>query len=697
MKRESLFETVLLEEIKDYSLINWDDLQNKKKTLEEASSLLLQDLNCLTKSMFENGDFDLIANYQKVKKLIKKRHPIKQELLSDCIDTLKIDAKYYNAVLKTVSDMEKEVERAFDYKNSYKSFILSDEFQDAIKVTAENASKQLLDTSISKDSVNRARYGYIQRATVKTSPLSYFGKTFYYSNQEKKFEQIRLNHVVKYLILMASMYNRKLDTYLKIKIRPVVEKCSHEKAAYYEKNYLLQGFEWVIKQDDFMHQRNLVEILESLSHCATPEEIKNSLGSNDEITYELLVNNGLVIPDFQHYLQNNSNFDRLLEVLFTKEDLELFYPSTIRDIKHDKLRKLIINYLKEFDNEYSGQTYEKTLEQISLFYHDYVELQSYDLPSIEPIYKQNLLNEYVVPNEKGHFIQQLINSNKEIYKDKSIISVFADIHEKIQYKKLPHQLKKASFKPSMKKNALIYVQSENSEIILNNINIGTGGVYHRYGQYFNDEIKERLSDYYTNLFESKNPIYELIIDEEISNHMDVGNTIFPKLNWPADFVDVTLEINCDAIKFVKDGKNFELVYTGTVPYYLFTGVKSYLLQLIHPWAIDMKAQLEEKRTSYKIELLSICEEGNLSDIEFYHNLREYFKQNNLPLDFFVKKKYIQFSARKPIWISLESVESVKVLRHLLQKEKTIEIEDVKPRFTGGKVKEYCILIAEGEM
>lgn len=696
MKRESLFETAQLEKIKDIFLINWDNFNIKKEEIELISDNLLQVLNDLTKSMFENGDFDFIADYQKIKKLVKRRRPIKQELLNNCIESIKVYANYYNIVLEIVSDMEKELELVFSHKSSYESFISNDEFQDAIKVTTENASKQLLDPTLVKDSVNRARYRYIQRATVKTSPLSYFGKTFYYSNEERKFEQICLNNVVKYLILMASMYNEKLDNYLMIKISPVLEKCSNTKAAYFEKNYLLKGFDWVIKQDDFMHQRNLIEILDSLTNCTTPADIKSILTSNDEIQYELLVNNGFVKPDFHYYLENQVELEQLLEALFTKESLKLFFPATIRDIQHDELRKVVGDYLKKFDNKYSGQTFEETLYQIPLFYHDYVELQSYDLPSIDHAYKQSVLNEYVIRNEKSYFIHQLINSNKELYKDKSILAVFADIHEKNNFKRVP-RLRDFPFKPSMKKSALIYVQSENDEVILNNINIGNGGVYHRYGQYFNDEIKERLSNYYKRLFETENPIYELIIDEEISNHMDVGNTTFPKLCWPYDFVNVTLDINDDVIKLVKNGVSFELVYTGTVPYYLFTGIKSYLLQLIHPWAIDLKAALGEKRTSYTIELSSICKEENVSDIEFYHYLRAYFKRNNLPIDFFVKKKYQQFSARKPIWISLHSVGSVKVLRTLLQKERTLEIEEVRPRFMGDKVKEYCILIAEGEM
>jgi len=696
MKRESLFETSQLEKIKNEELINWESFENKKRSLEIISDNILNGLNNLTKYMFESGDFNFIADYQRIKKLIKRRRPVKQKLLANCLDEVKNTIYNYNVVLNQVIELEAAIENAFKQKGCYDDFILNEEFQDAVKVTTENAARQLLEPTLTKESVNRARYRYIQRATVKTSPLSYFGKTFYYSKENKICEQVRLNHVVKYLILMASMYNEELNQKLRIKTMPILEKCTATQAVYFEKNYLLKGFDWIIKHDDLMHQKYAIEVLKSIQHCKTPAEVKSILLNNKEIQYELIVNNGFVKPDFHYYLDNEEELKRLLEVLFTNENLKLFFPANIREMQHDLLRRVLSQYLKKFDNEYSGQTYEETLNQIPLFYHDYVELQSYELPAISEEYKQNILNEYVVMNEKSYFIHKLVRNNKELFEGKSILAVMADLNERINYKKTS-SLVDVPFVTSMKKNALIYVQSTKNEVILNNINIGNGGIYHRFGYCFNDDIKEQLSRYYKGLFESDYPIYELIVDEEISNHMDVGNTIFPNLYWPEDFVDVTVEFEGDAIKMVKNGVPFELVYTGTVPYYLFTGIKSHLLQLIHPWAIDLKVLTSKIRKSYTIDLSAICDDESVSDVEFYRYLREYVKTHGLPIEFFVKKKYHQFAARKPIWISLHSVESVKVLRHLLHKEQLIEIEEVCPRFNGDKVKEYCILIAEGEM
>ena len=58
---------------------------------------------------------------------------------------------------------------------------------------------------------------------------------------------------------------------------------------------------------------------------------------------------------------------------------------------------------------------------------------------------------------------------------------------------------------------------------------------------------------------------------------------------------------------------------------------------------------------------------------------------------------INFTSRKPIWISLYSVESIKVLKHLLLNERSIEIEEVKPRINGDYVEEFCILTTEGNV
>lgn len=701
MKRETLFKTESLQLLRDDALQMYTQWRSFKNQLEQNNIQLLQMLHAKTKKLYEQNQLQEIKAFLNVKKTLKKHRNIPQKIVNNLNDKqIQVQCRTYNEIFELVESITKKVEQAFSVKvNRYKPFLNQIKFQQALFITAFDAYAQLTNPEITKESINRARYRFIQRATVKTSPLSYLGKTTYLSNHPAEIEQIKLNNVVKYLLLMASLHNENLDQVLQITVRPPIKKCNGVEAIYYEKNYLLKDIDWVLKQDDLLHQKDIVKFMLSIQHCKNPAQVKKHVTRHPFLTYELLINNGLVIPDFNFYYSNDNSFYVFLQKIFTDSEQALFYPPSIQEVNYEKLEDLLIGYIEQYSSDYYGQSFEEKLQELPLFYHDNIALENFNIPKIDKKFLQNIFDNYIIVNRQCYMLHQLLIANKKIYDGQTVLSLLIDLHEKLQYKKSKMPINPRPFRTTMKKNALLYLQQEkDNSLILNNLNIGGGSVFHRYGHLFDDNIKTNLKTYYNNLFTSSYPIYELVIDEEISNHMDVGKSIFPKLRWPDNFSDVTLQITDDDITFMRAGKPIQLIYVGTVPYHLFTGIKSHLLHLIHPWTIDVEnlERLNGRRCT-KLNWSSICTTDKISDTTFYYAITEYFTKQQLPFEFFIKKKWVNFKVRKPIWISLYSVESVKVLKHLLLEEQSIEIEEVKPKLSGDRVEEFCILTTEGAL
>ena len=60
----------------------------------------------------------------------------------------------------------------FKKSKSLQIILSHSEFQQALSITASEAYQQLFNPEVTKDSVNRARYRFIQRATVKLAHLA---------------------------------------------------------------------------------------------------------------------------------------------------------------------------------------------------------------------------------------------------------------------------------------------------------------------------------------------------------------------------------------------------------------------------------------------------------------------------------------------------------------------------------------------
>lgn len=54
-----------------------------------------------------------------------------------------------------------------------------------------------------------------------------------------------------------------------------------------------------------------------------------------------------------------------------------------------------------------------------------------------------------------------------------------------------------------------------------------------------------MKNYYNKLFYEDFFIYEVVMDEEILNYVDIGKLFYKKLKWLEDFLDICLYVFVD--------------------------------------------------------------------------------------------------------------------------------------------------------
>lgn len=68
-----------------------------------------------------------------------------------------------------------------------------------------------------------------------------------------------------------------------------------------------------------------------------------------------------------------------------------------------------------------------------------------------------------------------------------------------------------------------------------------------------------------------------------------------------------------------------------------------LLNLIHPWNIDMKNLGElNNRKRYNLIVQDAIQSTDMSNWDFFMALSSYFTENNLPMEFFLRKNNYSF-------------------------------------------------------
>ena len=117
---------------------------------------------------------------------------------------------------------------------------------------------------------------------------------------------------------------------------------------------MLNGVDWVLKQDDILHNKEVLNILKRIKICKTPNNIINALQEENNFTYEVLVNNGVIVPDYSLYINDDQKFKDIIVSIFGIQMVELLFPNCINDIQYEQISNKVLKYLSRHDSNYFG-------------------------------------------------------------------------------------------------------------------------------------------------------------------------------------------------------------------------------------------------------------------------------------------------------------------------------------------------------
>lgn len=252
----------------------------------------------------------------------------------------------------------------------------------------------------------------------------------------------------------------------------------------------------------------------------------------------------------------------------------------------------------------------------------------------------------------------------------------------------------------MKKSILVFFQKSNEgKIVLNNIHVGTGTIIARDLQFLKGSSPENFKLFHNKIktnFDNSFPVYELIFDMETSSKLGHLESQFPKIYFETDLENLDFKIIENVFQLYYKGNPINLIYTGTIPYYMFSGIKRILLELLHPYSIDYQKFKKSTLSRRGIRLLDKSDFNkvqDMSDIDFFTFINLYFESYNLPKNFFLTE-HRHFKHSKPIWFSLNSSNSLSILKRILPQSDFILNETFPNEFNGKTVEHVYWLTKE---
>jgi hypothetical protein len=700
LKRESLFDFLDIERLKSKefeTVLYFLECREKLVVLEEK-----------VKSILANKTTDYYRQNEplKMKKILKVKNKfVKNKRILDDLhlfdgESQRTIVDYYQVKDYLIEEKEKYETELNKDDNDLQYFFVHPQFLEALRINTGDKYKYLVDSEkYNKFSTIQTRYNYIQRATVKTSPLSYLGYTTYLGSMEKQLDKTEVNQLVKTLLLIVAAHDHKLREKMIFRLNPLLFlETEKSQGYYYEKLTLQDNFDWLLKKTDVMHNLHVINFIKKIGSNRTVSynEISHYTNNDPYIDAELLINNFIVYPDFIMY-SDDVHFKTLFEDTISEKALTQLLINEKNDIRDYRLSEEVVDYVKINQPDYLMMDMSKKIKDISLYYHNHLKLSPFSYPPLSDNQKKYIFEEIIVENKFTSKLLNAIHSNFNTYKDWNLLEILSDLYEKILYNKLAIT-DNIQFKPIQKKSAIYFYQMSNSgELLINNVNLGTGSIVIRDIEIFDHDLHEQLNTHFQKLFNNDSEIYELVLDKEISNRIDVGKTQLNKLYWPNDFDKVLINFSPDnEIEFIYKEKRINIIYVGTIPFHLFEGTKGLLMSLINPWKIDVKKiQNYNNRKQIVIHKEELKELDDHNTVRFFLNITEFFHRRGLPFDFFLTIKKTKYQPSKPIWMSLYSKYSLKILKKIIQDGTDLVITNIDPDrssyLIGGKCTEYATL------
>ncbi len=719
-KRESLFPFGKIELLKSEKLGSLRSVIRTENELNELRRRIEEQIKSAKQSLYAEGrqaELKMLMRLKGTKPLVseEKRAEIRRHAALRETAAL-LDE--YAAKAEALDRLRLEIEDEFRRPDPMDSFFENEQFREALKYTNADFYEQGLGKKSNdgggertKRSRLETRYNYVQRATVKTSPLSHFGVTTYRDDRPAEIAKYGLNTLIQTLLLQAVSMDEDKRRRLVYTFSPTV-RGENERilGLYFEKQMLHRDFGWLLKQEDILHQKVYVALSEKIRDSGerlSYAELEQLVRSEERIDIDSLIANNIAVPDYGIYLNDEAVFLHLVEELFGNAWRERFEAAASGRLERNDPGGELIGYIADkLESKYPVDL-SAMLAKMPLFYHNVIRREAFDFPEIPAERQKRLLSEFVSENERGRCIRNYIRSRHEQFAGSSLLEIICMTKQAMLDRNFDYAAYDQPSAPDQKKNMLLFFQiDEASNLVLNNIASGSGHLIARDADAFSPELAEQYRNHCRRIFTRPYPVYEVVIDEEISNKIDVGKSNLPQVKWPADFARIRTALTEEGeLCFEYRGERINLTYQGTVPFHLFQGAKRILMDLIHPWKVEyakIKTYNAPFRQEYELkpEQLDSGTERP-SDAAFAEKLTRLFEQNSYPIDFFVKEKKEGYALPgKPVWMSLHSPVSIKLLRKMLEEGKTLSVTGVFPNAQAygqdGRCVEYGQFIVEGD-
>lgn len=347
-RRESLFNNSDKEKLIDIDTDYFKKIKEFEDKLDAITNGLLTVLHVEMQSFYEINNKIALKQLMKLKRSIPQNKKIKQDFSSfKEIDTLLRQRQIYTEKLDSLTN---QIEEIFQKRlNNYDFFLNNPLFVRALNYTNRDFFEELNkyrnkgSLSIRKE---KSLYNYIQRATVKCSPLSYFGTTVFEGDGLDKIDGFKNNNIYIAILLFALSSIGSTKYKLKYRFGPLIE--DRGRMFILHEKYFLpsQQKPWILKREDRAYHNSLTRLFKTIfnnNESVYGEYIKDSLKDDPFFDFDFLVSSELIYIDFNYYLVNSQNLLNLLynDRMFSDKKHLIYYlkgevdPDLEQDIKKE--------------------------------------------------------------------------------------------------------------------------------------------------------------------------------------------------------------------------------------------------------------------------------------------------------------------------------------------------------------------------
>ena len=709
-KRESLFPYREINRLDHIDSEKIDEYMAVLNNIKRIKYLLDKELKFFSKNCYENGEGEKLKQTMKIRRKLKKNESLTIPKFFS-IDLL-YRIEEFNQLLIEKTLITQYVKKSFD-KNNYSFFLQNHYFQKALKYTNPKAYDQIFDEEkFNKTKYKKTRYSYIQRNILKANSLSWMGVTSFKTvNSNTKKEEIKQVNVLNQYVVTSLLFLAANDEELNSEMNFHINEFALRKNI---KCYIQKIFYTSINNPSFMirenilFKKNIVDVLYELKtkNFKHGKQIKNYL-IEQEISFEFLLKNNLILPDFKYY----STIKNITDLLSMSNNLKPISIQLHSSTHSDNTNLIYLSNeertnLNTLDNYYFEQSLVNIIEDNPMWINS---VGKYEEKNFELITSMNDVNYHEVKNcvrvnDKYHRIVSIIkkcaNNKKTNFLDLFLIIEGELVYRENFWKSNEEYMDTAKIEHK-KSYMIMFQKNKMNEPIFTNIYPGNGFLLGREFPKMNNEHITLVDTHLKNIYGQNANIFEVVVDNEVSSITNCGNSPYKKLYWPDDFSKVQVAYE-DGVKFFYEGTEIAPVYFGSIPIHFFHGAKGLFLNLISPWCMgnEIPKILDNINKPTKIRLNKEKLNGYLTDdfVQQYINILIFFKKEKLPLKFFIRKLGTIIN-NKPIFITLLNIDAYRIFMNELHKGE-LEITFLNPEpkeYSSSKLYEYINIITDEEI